>query len=437
MTAVAVGPRCTSASGTSRSPVSGRRCPSGVRAGRCASRRRLGVRDPGRPVPHPTGKHFDRAAALLGVGISPGAGRPDRAPPPVVAGHAAGVGHGGAFEEVGSTLGPGERAGVAVDRGVRPPLPACRCPPCATTTGSGCCGPPRWNARSGYRRYSADQLPTAVTIARLRSIGTSPDNDRTHPRRAARERWPRWPPSAPGSPTRSPGGPTRCNRLDELAGGRPPTPAGPASSSSPPRTFRRSAFGADTADLAVRHHAGRGRVAVAFAATARLRGAGLGRSLPLEPRGNRLAGQRLRPHRAGRRAVSRCRWPAAAERGRDARSCPRGTAYGWTTTATTTILRTPTTRPSNEIDRLGARPASRVIEDYGPLTRAAGRTRRPDHRAPAAVKLDRPGRCSVSGQSAEQPADQAVVVAFRAVRRRSCRRTSRSCCRRSEQPVDG
>jgi len=109
--------------------------------------------------------------------------------------------------------------------------------------------PAEVDARSGYRRYSADQLPTAVTIARLRSIGTSPD---TIARILA---------GGPGAVAALAAERARItdeitrradalHRLDELAGGRPPTPARPRRVELAAAYVPALAFGADTADLA-------------------------------------------------------------------------------------------------------------------------------------------------------------------------------------------
>ena len=226
--------------------------------------------------------------------------------------------------------------------------------------------PAEVDARSGYRRYTADQLPTAVTIARLRSIGTAPD---TIARILA---------GGPGAVAALAAERTRISeeitrradalhRLDELAGGRPPTPARPCRVELSPVCVPALAFDAGAAELAAAITRG------VAGLRARLRHGevrvlGWGALLPLDLE-DRVAGHvfaRTEP------APSGVSMPPPLPGGIEMLALPSGDGVRVDHDGDHDQLAHAYDAALTEVDRLGARPASRVIEDYGPLTDRPG-----------------------------------------------------------------
>lgn len=227
--------------------------------------------------------------------------------------------------------------------------------------------PAEVDARSGYRRYSADQLHTAVTIARLRSIGTAPD---TIARILA---------GGPGAVAALAAERTRItdeitrradalDRLDELAGGRRPTPARPRRVELATACVPALAFGADAADLA----AAITRAVAGLRARLRhgeVRVLGWGALLPLDLE-DRVTGHvfaRTDPAPSG---VSMP--PPLLPSGVEMLALPSGDGVRVHHDGDHDQLALAYDAALTEVDRLGARPVSRVIEDYGPLTDRLG-----------------------------------------------------------------
>jgi len=218
--------------------------------------------------------------------------------------------------------------------------------------------PAEVDVHNGYRRYTVDQLPTAVTIARLRSIGTSPDAIA------------RILDGGPGAVAAMAAERARIteeiarradalSRLDELelAGGRPPALGRPSRVGLAAACVPALAFGADATELAAAITRGVAGLRARLRRTD-LRVLGWGALLPLDL-GDHVAGHvfaRTGPPPSG---VETLELPAGHGVRVDHDGEHDQLAHAYHAVLT-------------EIDRLGARPASRVIEEYGPLTGRPG-----------------------------------------------------------------
>jgi DNA-binding transcriptional MerR regulator len=217
--------------------------------------------------------------------------------------------------------------------------------------------PAEVDARSGYRRYSVDQLPAAVTIARLRSIGTSPDT-------IARILG-----GGPGAVAALAAERARITdeidrrtaalgRLDELVGG--PDRAGPPAVGRLCRVGLAAdrvpvlAFEAEATDLTAAVTRGVAGLRARLR-RADLRVQGWGALLPLD------LGDRVTGHVFARTG------PAPIPRGVDTLTLPHGQGVRVDHDGDPDQLAHAYHAVLTEIDRLGARPAAHVIEDYGPL----------------------------------------------------------------------
>jgi DNA-binding transcriptional MerR regulator len=212
--------------------------------------------------------------------------------------------------------------------------------------------PAEVDARSGYRRYRVEQLPTAVTIARLRSIGTAPD---TIARILA---------GGPAAAEALAAERSRLtdeiarradalSRLDELAGGRPPSLGRPGRVELAAACVPALAFDADATELAAAITRGVAGLRARLR-RAEVRFLGWGAVLPLD----------LEDHVAGH--VFARTGPGPAPSGVEALMLPAGHGVRLDHTGDHDELAHTYGAVLAEIDRLGARPASRVIEEYSP-----------------------------------------------------------------------
>ncbi|HEX4247120.1 MAG TPA: MerR family DNA-binding transcriptional regulator [Pseudonocardia sp.] len=232
---------------------------------------------------------------------------------------------------------------------------------------------------SGYRRYAVDQLPTAVIIAGLRAIGTAPDviarilaggpgavaalaDERTRitdeiTRRAdALRRLDKL------CRLSAPCGPEELCGAGGLAGGRRPTPVRPchvelAASEVPALAFD---AGADELAAAITR--------CVASLRARLRGRevhvlGWGAVLPLD------LGEHVAGHVFARTEPARAEGvPGPVPSGVEMLALPPGCGVRVDHDGDHDELAHAYHAALIEVDRLGARPAGRVLEDYGPLT---------------------------------------------------------------------
>ncbi|HEX4356822.1 MAG TPA: MerR family transcriptional regulator [Pseudonocardia sp.] len=213
--------------------------------------------------------------------------------------------------------------------------------------------PAEVDARSGYRRYTVDQLPTAVTIARLRSIGTSPETI---------ARILGGGPGAVAALAAERGRITdeiarrtaALSRLDELVGGRPPALGRPCRVGLAADRVPVLAFEAGVADLAAAVTRGVAGLRARLR-RADLRVQGWGALLPLD------LGDRVTGHVFARTGL------APIPGGVDTFTLPDGQGVRVDHDGDPDQLAHAYHAVLTEIDRLGARPAAHVIEDYGPL----------------------------------------------------------------------